>query len=196
MRVRDDIGAECKRLVDEVRRRCPEAFDPDPLKPSSRGPDLAVSSRELTELIRLAARDGGDGRQLWRRNGDELLVDVGAIVLRLSEGLAHVTVPVECDQTGPVEVHVAFAVGSPERPAGMLAAAERIPRGPHVVVEAWADELTALVWRAFTEAVAALAADAGRDTDGAGLIPFAIEASRGGLTVRTIARHAFDRIRA
>ena len=105
------------------------------------------------------------------------------------------TIGVECDQTGPALVRVAFAVGSKDRPAGMIAAAERRPRGPEVIVEGWADELTALAWRALTGGVTALAREAGEDTDGAGLVPFGIEASGRGVLVRTIARHPFDRER-
>src|SRR5680860_448823 len=144
MRVRPEIDAECQRLLAQVRRRCPGAFDPEPLKPSTRGPELPLKSQELTPLIRLAAQDGTGRAQLWRRDGDELLVDVAEVQVDLGEGLVLVTIPVECDQTGPVMVQVAFAVGSKRRPAGMLAAAEKVPRGPAVVVEGWADELTAL----------------------------------------------------
>ena len=189
------IDAECQRLVDELRKRCPEAFPPDPLEPSGRGPDLPLGRRQLTTLVRLAAQDGIEDRQLWQRDGDELLVDVARIALDTRDGVVVVTIPVTCDQTGPARIQVAFAVGSRERPAGMVAAAERHPRGPAVVVEGWADELTALAWRALTAGVTSLAGEAGEDADGAGLVPFGIEASDDGLVVRTMARHAFDRVR-
>jgi hypothetical protein len=189
------IDAECKRLIEQLKQRCPDAFGPDPLPPSGRGPDVPLDPRQLTELIRIAGADGGDDLQLWRRDGDELLVDLTRLSLDTRDGLILVTIGVECDQTGPAQVRVAFAVGSPDRPAGMVAAVERHPRGPAVIVEGWAEELTALVWRALTGGVTALAGEAGEDTDGRGLVPFGIEASAGGLLVRTIARHAFDRER-
>jgi hypothetical protein len=156
---------------------------------------VPLNGKEFVELFRLAARDGGGDLQLWQRDGDELLVDTAAIELDTRDGLVVVAIPVECDQTGPVRVAVAFAVGSTDRPAGMVAAAERRPRGPGTIVEGWADELTALAWRAITDGVTALAREAGEDADGAGLVPFGIQASTDGLLIRTIARHPFDRVR-
>lgn len=191
---RRELDAECKRLVALVRERCPEAFDPDPLPAGTVGPELPVDLEQAIALLRLVARDGSAERQLWERDGDELLVGVGELGMRAEDGLLVVDVPVSCDQTGPDRVLVAFAVGSKARPAGMVAAAEGAPRGPAVVIAAWGDELTALAWRALTGALAALAREVGRDLDGAGLVPVGVEASRGGLLLRTIARHGFDRV--
>jgi hypothetical protein len=189
------VDEECRRLLDEVRKRCPDAFPAPPLEPSERGPDLPLRTKELGVLVRVAAAEGGTDVQLWQRDGDELAVTVGALDVHTGEGTVIVTIPVDCDQTGPAKAQVAFAVGSKGRPAGMLATASRRPRGPAVVVDAWADELTALAWGALSRGVTSLAREAGRDTDGAGLVPFGIEAGADGLLVRTIARHAFDRKR-
>jgi hypothetical protein len=191
---RRELDAECKRLVALVRERCPDAFEPDPLPAGTVGPALPVEREQAIELLRLAARGGATAHQLWERDGDELMIGVGELGLRTQDGLVVVDIPVSCDQTGPDRVLVAFAVGSEARPAGMVAAAEGAPRGPAVVIEVWGDELTALAWRSLTGALAALAREAGRDVDGAGLVPVGVEASRGGLLLRTIARHGFDRV--
>jgi len=191
---RRELDAECKRLVALVRERCPEAFDPDPLPAGTVGPPLPVERKRAVELLRLAAADGSLAHQLWERDGDELLVDVGEIGMDTRDGLVLIDIPVSCDQTGPARVLVAFAVGSASRPAGMVAATEGMPRGPTVVVEAWGDELVALAWRALTTALAAVARESGSDRDGAGLVPFGVESSPGGLLVRTMARHGFDRV--
>jgi hypothetical protein len=42
---------------------------------------------------------------------------------------------------------------------------------------------------------AALAAESGRDVDGASLIPVGLTATDAGLQILTMARHPFDRIR-
>lgn len=186
----------CRELVEQLRQRCPAAFPPPPLKPSTRGPDVPLRRDELADLVRLAARDEPRGAlQLWRRDGDELLVDVSAIDLDTGDGLVVVTIPVECDQTGRSAARVAFAIGSESRPAGMLATAGRHCRGPAPVVESWSEELIALAWRALTSAVTSIAREAGEDADGAGLVPFGMTANSDQLVVLTIARHAFDRVR-
>jgi hypothetical protein len=87
-------------------------------------------------------------------------------------------------------------MGTADRPAGLFAAAPSRPDGPAVVTERWADALTALAWRALLDAVAGVAAAAGRDTDGSPLIPAAIAATANGLMVQTQARHPFDRVPA
>ena len=51
-----------------------------------------------------------------------------------------------------------------------------------------------LAWQALLGVAAALAAESGRDLDGAGLIPIGVTATENGLQVLTMARHAFDRV--
>ena len=67
--------------------------------------------------------------------------------------------------------------------------------GPLVVTEIWGEALTALAWQALLGVAAALAAESGRDVDGAGLIPVGLTATDAGLQILTMARHPFDRIR-
>jgi hypothetical protein len=59
----------------------------------------------------------------------------------------------------------------------------------------WGEALTALAWQALLGVSSALAAESGRDVDGAGLIPVALTATKDGLQILTMARHAFDRVR-
>jgi hypothetical protein len=72
-------------------------------------------------------------------------------------------------------------------------AAAPVPRGPAVVVDRWQDALVALAWQALLDAAAGLSAAAGRDPDGAGLVPTGWSGSTQGLAIRAQARHPFDR---
>ncbi len=103
-----------------------------------------------------------------------------------------------CDEavsaTGELRSHVDVdvVVGTAERPTGLLAAAP-MPRGPSVVVDRWQDALVALAWQALLDAAAGLSAAAGRDPDGAALVPTSWSVSRRGLAIGAQARHPFDR---
>jgi hypothetical protein len=104
-----------------------------------------------------------------------------------------VTVPVMCDEIGDTEIHVTFAVGTPDRPLGMVAATEERPRGPREIVDVWGEALIAFAWQIVLDVSAGTAAHAGEDTDGAFLLPAALASTGDGLTVLPQARHGFDR---
>jgi hypothetical protein len=103
---------------------------------------------------------------VWRDGGDELAVDPAGATVATSAGAVVVTFPVACDQTGAARAQVTFVVGAPDRPAGLYAATDGRPRGPAVVVERWADALTALAWSAVLELLDSVSAALGRDEHG------------------------------
>lgn len=187
---------QCKRLLAELRKNCPGLIPPDPLGAGQVGPEIPVDPRAAASLVQAALRPTR-GEALLLRDGDnELLVEVAKIELRFGDGIVIVAIPVRCDQVRRAIVQVPFAVGSSKRRAGLIAATESAPRGPLVVTEIWGEALTALAWQALLGVSAALAAEAGRDVDGAGLIPVGLTATEGGLRILTMARHPFDRIRS
>ena len=116
------------------------------------------------------------------------------IEVKTTDGAISVVIPVRCDQTGPTTVEVAFAVGSPDRPAGLFAATEERPRGPAVIVDRWADALIAFAWSTVLELAGSLAGTLGRDESGDPLIPGALVAGADGLDVIPIARHRLGRL--
>ncbi|WP_461124406.1 hypothetical protein [Saccharothrix stipae] len=183
------MSEECARLLDLVRERCPGLLPADPLRPGQVGPEVTLSERELQGVVRSSATSEA---VVWRRNGSELLVHLAAVEVHLEVGIVVVLVPVRCDQTGNAMVTVAFAVGDDQRPAGMLAATEEQPRGPALVVDLWGEALTAFAWQALLGAAAGVAGSSGEDTDGAPLIPVALTAAAGSVSVLTMARHTFD----
>ncbi len=206
------IDQGCAALLKELRARCPGLVPADPLPPSGVGAVVPVTPEALGPLVVTAAGQALPGTQaggtapaavLWQQGVDALLVRISAITTAVGDGWVTVTVPVTCDQiqdpagAAPVQpVTVTFVLGTAERPAALFAAAPSRPDGPAVVVERWADALTALAWRALLDTVAGIAAAAGRDTDGSPLIPVAVTATAKGLLVQTQARHPFDRILA
>jgi hypothetical protein len=135
---------------------------------------------------------------VWEQGAAALAVGLSRLGLAVDEGTVTVTAPVWCDQLERREgiVRVTFAVGSPSRPAGILAATTERPEGPAAVVAVWAEQLTAFAWQAVLDAAAGLAAEAGTDEDGVPLVATALAASADRLEIVPQARHGFDRILA
>ena len=88
---------------------------------------------------------------------------------------------------------VRFAVGSDALPAGLLASTDQRPFGPPEIVDVWGEALIAFAWQMVLTTMTKLADAAGRDVDGAGLIPASLRATDAGIAVLTMARHSFDR---
>ncbi len=188
--------------MNQLRIDDPKRFRIEPLPPGGAGDPLALTPDRAQSLLQRAAADAAglvsaqalEAGALWHSAAGELLVRPAQLRLQLRDGLIGVSLPVFCDQTGDAEVHFTFAVGSPQRAAGLLATTEERPRGPAAVVDMWGDALLGLVWRAVLTLLEGLAAESGRDEDGSPLLPAALTASANGLSVQVAARHAFDRL--
>lgn len=180
--------------MEELRRRCPGLLPREPLEAGKPGPEIPLDRRSVERLVRLAGRAGGGDTLLWVEGDSQLLVRAAAVEVEVGSGLILVRIPVACEEAGAVVVQVAFAVGSDGAPAGLVATTETRPRGPAVVVDVWGDALTAFAWEAVLRVTTAVAAEGGIDRDGAGLIPVALTASKDGIQLLTLARHAFDRV--
>jgi hypothetical protein len=157
------------------------------------GPTVPIDRPALQRLFTAAASERP--QEIWVRDDSELLVHVGRTTLTLADGLVLVRVPVMCNEVGSTVVEIPFAVGSKERPAGMIAATEDHPRGDERLMALWGEPLVAFAWRALLKVAAQAAAAVGVDADGNALIPIALSASPDALVVQTLARHSFDRVR-
>ena len=206
-----ELERECRRLLDELRKRCPELVPREPLEPGAATEPLPLRPERVGPLLTLAARQAAQAAAgvavasdpdrlprtvLWQEGPDALVVDVAGVAVEIGDGVVTVSIPVHCDQLegGREDVDVDLVLGTPERPTGLLAAASE-PRGARVVVRRWGDALTALAWQAALDAVGGVAAAAGADRDGAPLVPAALTAARDGLQLVAQARHELDRIR-
>jgi len=208
-RTPDDLEAECRRLLELLRKNCPDLLPPGPLEPGTPAEPLPVTTKRGTVLVRAAVKRAAAaslGRRptdppvdavVWTDGADSLLVLLDSVRLTTAEGVVTMSVDVACDQLRvgrrkpQARVDIDLVVGTDERPAGLLAAAAT-PRGPAVVVDRWGDALVALAWQALLDTAAALSAAAGSDVDGAPLIPTRWSASKQGLAVGPQARHPFD----
>jgi len=199
------LAAECKKLLELVRKRCPGLLPPSPVEAGTVAGEVRLTAGEAAPLFPAAAavaagvdRPGATrvAPVLWREGDRELLVDPAKVTAQFADGVVVVSIPVSCDQVGNAVVHVTFVVGNPKQPAGLLAATENRPRGPAVIVDAWGDNLVAFAWHVLVEVTANVAGAAGRDVDGAPLVPIGVAASPDGLSVVPMARHTFDRTRS
>jgi hypothetical protein len=198
------VDAACEALLKVLNKRCPHLKPAEPVAAGGTIDPLPVTADEAANVIRTAMRQAvvrpgsGDAPDavLWREGPDALLVEIGSSKIEFGEGEIAVHLRVQCDQlpNGADAVAVRFVVGTAERPAGLMAATTA-PEGPQVVIRRWGDALTALAWRGLLDAVAGVAAAAGRDEDGTPLIPAALVASRAGMAVLAQARHPIDRLR-
>ncbi len=187
------LDARCAALLERVRRVCPGAVPLPPPKPGGLAEPVVLKGAEVDTLLRAALAEDQDQAVLLTDGDDELLVDPGRTRTIVGPGLLLVVLAVDCDQTGPAEVTVAFALGSDQLTTGMLAVTEQIPRGPVVVVGRWGEALVALAWEAVLTVAAGLTRHAGSDVDVLPLVPGALLAERGLLTVVPQARHEADR---
>jgi hypothetical protein len=162
----------------------------------SRDAVAVLSTGAARRALGAAAKARTNTEVVWSDGGDELAVDPAKIEVATTVGAIAVTVPVRCDETGPVTVEVTFAVGAPDRPAGLFAATSDRPRGPAVVVDRWADALIAFAWSAVLELASSVAGTIGRDAHGDRLIPGALVATDDGLEVVPVARHRLGRLQS
>lgn len=193
------LSEECRKAVADLRRRCPDAFAAEPLEPGGVAPEVTLRADLASALFArgFGAVAGGagaeDGRVVWVRGDDELLLRTREVRLVPREGFLLVSLPVYSDQARDTEVVVTFATGRPDAPLGLIMAAEERPRGDPVVVETWGDELTAAAWETVIGMASGLAAEAGVDIDNRALLPAALTASRDAVAVTPQARHRVDR---
>ncbi len=198
MAAANTVPAAYARFVAQERRAQRFVGAIEPLATGAVTDRLFVSARDASRLsVDAAKRAAGLFRPtkraeaVWVDADSELAVAISAVRLETRPGVVVVTVPVRCDQTGPTEVHVTFAVGEPGRPAGLYVATERRPRGPALIVDTWGEAIVAFAWQVLLGLVGGLAGAAGKDTRGNRLVPAELEATSDGLAIVPMARHRF-----
>lgn len=166
---------------------------------------ISVPSKDANVMVKEAARvvadlpTGTSPDVVWTSGVNELYVDTGGTVLTCSTGLVQVRIPVACDQladaagsgeqgSDQAEVTVSFAVGTEKEPRGLFMSTFSKPEGPAVVVDVWAQSLTAYAWECVLTLAMHLAAAAGQDREGRPLVPAAIGSARGVFQVLPMVR--------
>jgi hypothetical protein len=172
--------------LDALRKAAPGSLPLVPIPEGRKGAAIPVASSALGALVRLAAirRLGGEGRVVWDDGVNELMVEPAEISTVVTEGQVRIEIPVVCDQAR-ARMQVPFAVGSGKRVAGMVMATADRPAGNALVARIWGDALIALAHGALLDATESLAGASGRDTVNDRLVPRALVARQGQVTVET-----------
>ncbi len=162
------------------------------------GQSVLLSAEEAQRLLPVAARlAAGFFRPtqrtevLWVEGESELAVSITKLKIEFGNGLITLSLLVRCDQTGEATLRVNFACGTPERPAGLYAAAQRRPLGPELIVATWGDALVAFAWQCVLGLVSGLANATGKDARGNLMVPVEMVATPRGLQIVPMARHRF-----
>lgn len=191
----DKLDRVCRKLLAELEKRCPGTLPTGPLPNGDVANTVQVDQKD-TELLFAAALGVDDRRRkkpvIFEQAGSELLVQLHRVRVAVLDGIILIGIPVETVETGRAEVTVAFAVGTPDRLAGMVATAEAKPRGPAAIVDLWSEALTAFAWQTLLDVVERLAARTGVDLEGAPLLPGALFAEEGRIGLIPQAAHVFE----
>lgn len=178
------------QMMQTLRKRMPRTLSLQPVPTGSKGGDLPLTSSALTRLLQLAAvaRSDEQGSVIWDDGINQLIVYASRIKAVVTHGLVRIDIPVVADQLKAI-MQVPFAVGSKERPAGLVAATAARPSGNAVVAQVWGDALIALAYGALMDTAESLAGATGRDVKNDRLVPRALVARQGQLTIESQASH-------
>ncbi len=146
----------------------------------------------LRGVVRLVADLPRDSTPVvvWQDRGSELEIDTAATSLSCRVGVVTVGVAVSCDQLSEQAViEVPLGVGTAERPTGLVMSALTHLAGPSVVVDRWADAITAFAWECVVETARRLCELAGADAGGRPLTPGAIGAESKALIIQPMSPH-------
>ncbi len=188
----DTLDFVTATVMERIRDRLPEVLPLRPVPTGSKGADLPVTSTALSRLVQLAAiaRSEGQDSVIWDDGVNQLIVHASRIKAVVTDGQVRIDIPVAADGL-KTTMRVPFAVGSEDRLAGLVAATVSRPAGNAVVARVWGDALVALAYGALMDAVESMAAASGRDVENDRLVPRALVARKGQLTIESQARFRF-----
>jgi hypothetical protein len=95
---------------------------------------------------RLAAPGGGSGGVVWVKDGDEVVVWLDSLTVRLEPGIVRVHVDLESGQTGRAPLDVVIAVAEPRARPSLLAVTDDTARGDERLAGRWGQTLQDAVW--------------------------------------------------
>lgn len=113
---------------------------------------------------------------IWIDGGDEVLVHLDSIQIRILDRMVLISIDLESDQSGRSPLIVSFALGNSTDPAGLVAATDEYPRGDGSLAARWGEAVQAALW----STVLGLAQDHATER---GTTPLGISAAPGTLTL-------------
>jgi hypothetical protein len=117
---------------------------------------------------------GPPRKVIWVDAGDEVLVHLDSMQVRLLDRTIVMSIDLETDQTGRTPLVCVYATGGPDDPAGLVATTDELPRGNALLAGRWGAAVQAACW----SALLGLVTDHAKER---GLEPLGISASRGAL---------------
>lgn len=137
-----------------------------------------LDEKQLAAIVRDALAGGQSlksDRVLWEDAGDEALLHLDSVVVRLLPRTILIAANLETDQTGAGALIVTFALGSTQDKTGLFAMTEERVRGHPLLASRWGAIFRETVW-------AALLASARTHANERGKIPVALHPMKGKLT--------------
>jgi hypothetical protein len=83
---------------------------------------------------------------IWVDRGDEVLIHLDSVRVKIADRLLLISVDLETDQTGRTPLIAAFALGDDNDPAGLIAVTDDLPRGNEVLASRWGKILQEALW--------------------------------------------------
>jgi|SRR5439155_3227730 len=132
---------------------------------------------------------------MWDDAGDQALVHLDSVVVKLVANSVIVSVDLETEQTGRAPLIVVLALGTQQDLAGLVATTDALARGNALLAARWGRVLQETIW-------AALMGIARLHADERGKVPLSMHIVKGGLrfnagepvVLSDEARASFDRV--
>ena len=132
---------------------------------------------QLQMRLRGVPADGADAsiaearRVVWVDAGDEVLVHLDSIQVRLLNRAIVVSVDLETDQTGRAPLICSFALGSQRDKAGLIATTDELPHGNAQLAARWGRVLQSALWGSLLALAREHAAERGEDAHAIHVMP-------------------------
>jgi hypothetical protein len=140
-------------------------------------PDTLTES-DLTARLHSALTTSTAGSKadtiVWQDRGDEVVVYLSTLQVRLAPPAVFAAIELESDQTGRHSVIVRFVFGDPQDPAGLFATTDEVVRGNSLLATRWGPIFRDLIWSALTRLSSNHAVERG-------LAPLRLSVGRSGL---------------
>lgn len=107
----------------------------------------------------LAGSDDERDAIIWVRDGDEVVLWLDSLRVRIEPGVVRIRVDLETDQTGRASQDIAIAVAAPSQPPSLLAVSDEVPSGDDRLAARWGQTLQDALWGELLALADALAGD-------------------------------------
>jgi hypothetical protein len=110
---------------------------------------VRISAEDLRARVRHRLLNGAPASAptvVWTDDDAEVVVHVGSLDLRLTDGWLLVDVPLETRETGKTNVRCVYFLGREGRGDGLTASCTVDPRASAVLIGRWGDPLLTAIW--------------------------------------------------